>query len=67
MKKNIGILDRWIRMSISFVIMLLYYFDVIGGTVAMVLLIVSLVLLLTSLFSFCSLYKIFGINTCKKD
>jgi len=66
MKKNVGITDKWIRILIAVVILALYGFDVITDTIAMVLLIVGVVLLLTSLISFCPLYAIFGINTCKK-
>ncbi|HHH54963.1 MAG TPA: DUF2892 domain-containing protein [Bacteroidetes bacterium] len=66
MKKNVGITDKWIRILIAVVILVLYGFDIITGTTAMVLLIVGIILLLTSLISFCPLYTIFGINTCKK-
>jgi uncharacterized membrane protein YtjA (UPF0391 family) len=66
MKKNVGITDKWIRILIAVVILVLYGFDIITGTTAMVLFIVGIILLLTSLISFCPLYTIFGINTCKK-
>ena len=66
MKKNVGITDKWIRILIAVVILALYGFDIITDTTAMILLIVGVILLLTSLISFCPLYTIFGINTCKK-
>ena len=66
MKKNVGKIDKWVRILVAIVIMALYFFDVISGTTAMVFLIVGVVLLLTSLLNSCPLYSIFGINTCKK-
>jgi len=45
----------------------LYFADIITGVLAMVLLGISGILLVTSLFSFCPLYAIFGINTDKKQ
>ncbi|MBK7095452.1 MAG: DUF2892 domain-containing protein [Saprospiraceae bacterium] len=66
MKKNVGKIDTWIRILIALVILVLYYFDIISGTVAIVLLVAGIVLLLTSLLGFCPLYTIFKINTCKK-
>jgi len=65
MKKNLGNSDKIIRMLIAVVIMVLYFTGKITGTLAMVLLIIGLVFLVTALISFCPLYSIFGINTCK--
>ncbi|HCE54593.1 MAG TPA: DUF2892 domain-containing protein [Lutibacter sp.] len=67
MKKNMGSADKLIRVLIAVVIAVLYYLGKIEGTLALVLLAFSLIFLLTSLFSFCPLYVIFGINTCKKE
>ncbi|MBE0423799.1 MAG: DUF2892 domain-containing protein [Lutibacter sp.] len=67
MKKNMGSTDKLIRVLIAVVIAVLYYLDIIGGTLALVLLAFALIFLLTSLVSFCPLYTIFGINTCKKE
>jgi hypothetical protein len=65
MKKNMGSTDKLIRVLIAVVIAVLYYLDIIGGTLALVLLALALIFLLTSLVSFCPIYTIFGINTCK--
>jgi len=46
-------------------IALLYYFDIIQGTLAYVLMALAIIFLITSFISFCPLYKPFGINTCK--
>jgi hypothetical protein len=67
MKKNVGKIDTWIRILVALVILVLYYKDIISGTVAIVLLVLGIVLLLTSLLGFCPLYTIFKINTGKRE
>jgi len=66
MKKNMGSADKSIRIVIALAIAALYYFNVIEGTLAYVLMAFALVFLLTSFISFCPLYLPFGLNTCKK-
>ena len=66
MKKNMGSIDRVVRVLVALVIGALYLANVISGTVAIVLLALGGIFLLTSLVSFCPLYLPFGINTCKK-
>ncbi len=63
-----GILDRAIRIIIALVIAGLYFTktEPVTGTVGIVLLVVGAVFLLTSVISFCPLYTVLGINTCKK-
>ena len=63
MKKNMGVLDRIIRVSLAVLVAVLYFTNVISGTWAIILGVLSLVLLLTSLVSFCPLYTLFGIST----
>ncbi len=65
MKKNVGFADKIFRVVLAVVIALLYYFDVVGGTLGLVFVILAIILLLTSLLNFCPLYRIFGCNTCK--
>lgn len=67
MRKNMGSADKLIRVLIAVAIAVLYYLGKIEGTLALVLLAFALIFLLTSLVSFCPLYTIFGINTCKKE
>ena len=64
MKKNMGSADKIIRVVIAAVIGVLYFTDIISGTLGIVLLVLSGVFVLTSLISFCPLYAPFGINTC---
>lgn len=66
MKKNMGSTDKGIRVIIALAIAALYYFDVIEGTLAYVLMAFALIFLLTSFINFCPLYLPFGISTCKK-
>ena len=66
MKVNIGSTDRAIRILIAIVLGILIYTNVVTGTLAVVLGIVGAVFVLTSLVSFCPLYRIFGMSTCKR-
>ena len=61
-----GSTDKGIRIVIALVIAALYYFKVVEGTLAYVLMAFALIFLLTSFISFCPLYLPFGLNTCKK-
>jgi len=65
MKKNMGTADKAIRVLIAIVIAILYFTEMIGGTLGIVLLILAGIFVLTSLVSFCPLYAPLGINTCK--
>ncbi len=65
MKKNMGSTDKSIRILIAVLVGVLYFTNVISGTVAIVLGILAVVFLLTSFLSFCPLYAVFNINTCK--
>lgn len=65
MKKNVGRTDIIIRILIAIVIGVLVFTHVITGTLAIILGIVAIALLLTSLFGFCGLYTLIGINTCR--
>jgi hypothetical protein len=65
MKKNMGNADRGIRISVAVIIGLLYYFNVIEGTLAYVLMGLGIIFLLTSFINFCPLYTVLGVNTCK--
>ena len=65
MKKNMGTSDKAVRIIIAVAIAVLYYTNVISGTLAIVLMAVGIIFLLTSLLNFCPLYTLFGIKTCK--
>lgn len=65
MKKNMGKADRTIRIIVAAVLGVLFYRDILSGTLGIVLLVVAFVFVLTSLISFCPLYGAFGLSTCK--
>jgi len=65
MKKNIGSTDKIIRFVIAAIIIVLFLTKVISGTLGIVLLVVAGIAILTALFSFCGLYTVLGITTCK--
>lgn len=65
MKINMGNADRIIRVLIAVAVGVLYWQNVISGTLAYVLMGLAVIFVLTSLVSFCPLYTIFGIKTCK--
>lgn len=64
MKKNMGKMDRIIRILIAVAVGVLYWQGMISGTLAIVLGALSVVFVLTSFVSFCPLYAIVGLNTC---
>lgn len=64
MKKNMGSADRIVRILIAALVAVLYFTGTITGTLGIVLLVLAGVFVLTSLISFCPLYKIVGLNTC---
>lgn len=64
MKKNMGSVDKIVRVIIAAVIAGLYYAGIISGTLGIVLLVLAGVFVLTSLVSFCPLYTLIGISTC---
>lgn len=61
-----GVIDRVVRILIAVVIVILYFTDVISGTLGIILLILSGILVVTGILSFCPLYHPFGFNTGKK-
>lgn len=65
MKKNMGLADKIIRIIVALVIVILYFTNILSGTVALVLLILSGIFIATSFIGFCPLYKLFGVNTNK--
>lgn len=66
MKKNMGSLDKAIRIVIAAVIAILYFTNVISGTAAIILGILAIIFVITSFISFCPLYLPLKISTLKK-
>ncbi len=65
MKKNMGGIDRIVRLIVVAVVAILYFMGTITGTLAYVLLGLSAIFVITSFVSFCPLYSLFGLSTCK--
>lgn len=66
MKKNMGLIDKVIRILVAVVVIALSITGVIKGTLMIILLIVAGIFILTSLLGFCPGYLPFGLNTEKK-
>lgn len=66
MKKNMGVTDKVIRLIVAAIVVILFFAEVISGTLGIVLLVLAGVFVLTSFISFCPLYVPLGLNTCKK-
>ena len=66
MPKNMGTVDRIIRILLAVVIAILFFTNQITGVAAIVLGIIAIIFVLTSLVSFCPLYLLFKINTGAK-
>jgi hypothetical protein len=67
MKKNMGTIDKVIRILVAVVVVILWFTKVISGTLGIILLILAGIFVVTSLLSFCPLYLPFGIKTTKKE
>jgi len=65
MKKNMGVIDRIIRVILAAGIGDLVALKIVVGVPAVVLGLLALVFLATSLVGFCPLYAPFGIKICK--
>lgn len=59
-----GNADRIIRILVAAAVAILYFTNIITGTLGIVLLAIAAVFILTSLVGFCPLYKLVGLNTC---
>jgi hypothetical protein len=66
MKKNMGNVDRIIRVILAVVFGVLYFTGTVTGTLGLVLVILGAVFVLTSLVSFCPLYALVGLSTCPR-
>jgi len=66
MAKNMGSIDKVIRVLLALVVVALYYKHQISGTAAVIFGVLAAVFVLTSLIGFCPLYLPLGISTRKK-
>lgn len=66
MKKNMGTIDKAIRILIAAAFIIMYFTGVISGIIGIVLIIFSVIFVLTSLVGTCPLYLPFGLSTLRK-
>ena len=66
MKKNMGLIDRIIRIAVAIVIVILYFTGQITGTALIILGIIALAFIITSVVGFCPAYHLLSISTLKK-
>ncbi|WP_054683151.1 YgaP family membrane protein [Rhodothermus marinus] len=66
MKRNVGTIDRVLRIVIALVIGVLLITGQLGGALAVILAIVALILLVTGLAGSCPLYAALGFSTCPR-
>jgi len=65
MTKNVGSADKLIRFAISAILAVLFFTDVIQGTLGIVALVVAGVLAITASINFCPLWAAVGFRTVK--
>ena len=66
-KKNMGSIDRIVRIVITIAFAVLIATGAVSGVVAIILGILAAVFLLTSFVSFCPLYTLVGLSTTGKE
>jgi len=67
MNKNIGKIDRIIRIIAAVIISAIYITGTVTGVLGFILLTIGGVLLLTAIIDFCPLYKVFKFKGTKKE
>lgn len=64
MNKNMGKIDKTIRLILALIIAALYFGNIINGAIGITLVALAIIFAVTSFINFCPLYTLFGINTC---
>ncbi len=63
MKKNMGNTDRIIRLLLSFVLGILWFQNVVGGPLGVLLVLFAGIFFFTSIAGVCPFYTLLGIST----
>jgi hypothetical protein len=66
MTRNVGTIDRLLRLLVVVAIIVAYALGHLSGALAIVFGIVAVVALLTSLFSTCPAYSLLGVSSCAR-
>jgi hypothetical protein len=64
MKKNVGNIDRIVRILLALVFGYLYFSNTVTGLVGTVLLVLGGIFVLTALVGTCPIYSALGMSTC---
>lgn len=67
MTKNMGMIDRVVRIVLAVVVAILYFTGTISGVWAIILGILAAIFLITGFVGFCPLYAPFSFSTLKKS
>jgi hypothetical protein len=67
MKKNLGNVDRVLRIAFAVVVAILFFTKEISGLTGIILLVIAGILALTGFVSFCPIYWAFGWKSTKKE
>lgn len=67
MKRNVGSIDKILRVLLALLFGTLYFTGMITGILGLILLVLGGIFMITGFISFCPIYAIFGINSCEKD
>jgi uncharacterized membrane protein HdeD (DUF308 family) len=67
MSRNVGTVERAVRIFIGVVLIALGLFHVFGGTLAIAGYVVGAIALVTGFVRYCPAWAAFGVNTCTTD
>lgn len=67
MTKNMGTVDRTIRILLAIVVAVLYFTGRISGSLAIILGVIAIVFLVTSFVGWCPAYLPIGLSTRKRS
>jgi len=62
-EKNVGTIDRIVRLVLAVILATLYFTGTVSGTLGIVFLVLGVVFALTAAVSICPLYLPFGLST----
>lgn len=63
MTRNMGVIDRWLRLLAAVMVVVLYLTHSISGTFAAVLGVIAVIFVVTSVLGYCPMYIPFGLST----
>jgi len=64
MKKNLGAIDKLVRLVVALLLIIVYFQGLVVGILGVVFLIIAAIFVVTSLVGICPIYAVFGISSC---